>query len=82
MFIFVDDSAEAVTSTNIQVRDRGQIGDRFRQRLQRSGVGDAPVGPVPVVMPLVLVQRVQQMRLIPHQPRFVRGVSSLLAGSA
>jgi hypothetical protein len=30
MFVFVDDAAEVVTSTDVQVRDCGQIGDRFR----------------------------------------------------
>jgi phosphoribosylformylglycinamidine (FGAM) synthase PurS component len=40
MFIFVDDAVEAVTSTDVQACNRGQIGDRCRQRLQRSGVRD------------------------------------------
>ncbi len=58
MLILVDDSAEALMSTDVEVRDRGQIGDRFWQWLRGSGVRDAPVRAVRVVMLLVLVQRV------------------------
>ena len=67
MFVFVDDAAEAVASADGEVRDLVWIGDRFGQWLQWSGVRDAPVGPMFVVVPLVLAQRVQEVALVPDQ---------------
>jgi hypothetical protein len=61
MLVFVEDSAESVVAVNVQVCQRGGFGDRFRQRLLGSGVGDAAVWPVPVVMVFVLAEGVQQV---------------------
>src|SRR5436190_22175530 len=55
MLILVGDAAEAVTSTDVQVHDRVWTSDRFRQWLQGSGVRDAGVGAVLVVVLFVLV---------------------------
>lgn len=51
-------------------RVQGQDGDpknRFWQRVQGSGVGDCPMWPVLVVMPLVPSKSPQEMRLVPDQ---------------
>ena len=67
MFVLMEDAAEAVTSTDVKVRDRVWISARLRQRVRRSGVRDPPMGPMGVVKPLVLAQSMQQMRLVPDQ---------------
>jgi len=54
MFVFVEETAGAVVSADAQVRDGGRVGDRLGERAQRSGVGDAAVWPVRVVVPFVL----------------------------
>ncbi|SCL36174.1 hypothetical protein GA0070624_5478 [Micromonospora rhizosphaerae] len=58
MFILVQDAAEAVTSADVEVCDPVWIGERFGQWMEWSGVRDAPMGAVGVVMPLVFVQGV------------------------
>lgn len=67
IFVLVQEPAEPVVSADAQLGERGGIGDRFGQRLQRSGVPDTPVRAVPVVVPFVFSQGVQQMRLVPDQ---------------
>jgi hypothetical protein len=42
------------------------INDRFGQRLERPGVGEALVRPVRVVEDLVFAQGVQEMPLVPY----------------
>jgi hypothetical protein len=44
VFVFVEESAESIVSADVQMRDRGGVGDRFRQRTQGPGVRDAPMG--------------------------------------
>jgi hypothetical protein len=65
MFVFIEESAEAIASTDVQVGDRGLLGDRLGERAQRSGVREAPMGPVRVVVPLILAQSVEQVCLVP-----------------
>jgi hypothetical protein len=50
VLVFVDDATQAVASADGEVRDRGWIGDRIEQRLQRADVRDAAVGSVSVVV--------------------------------
>jgi hypothetical protein len=52
-------ATQAVASADGEVRDRGWIGDRIGQWLQRAGVRDAAVGSVSVVVLFVLSQRLQ-----------------------
>ncbi len=59
MFVLMEDTAQTITSTDVETRNRVWIGDRLRQRMQRPGVRDTPMGPMRVVVPLVLVQGVQ-----------------------
>ena len=63
----MEEAAEPVVSADVQACERGGFGDRFGQRPQGSGVRDAPVGPVLVVVAFVLAQGVQQVRLVPDQ---------------
>ena len=67
MFVFAKDAAQTVTSTDVEACDRVWIGDRIRQRILRPGVRDSPMGSVGVVVPLVLVQGAQQVRLVPEK---------------
>ena len=67
MSVFVEDAAEAVTSVDVQVGQPARIGDRFGQRREWPGIRDALVRPVFVVEDLELVQRVEQMALVPDQ---------------
>jgi hypothetical protein len=55
MSIFVEDAAEAITASYVEAGDLLRNGDRWRQRVQRAGVGDALVRPVPVVELLELL---------------------------
>jgi hypothetical protein len=54
MFVFVEESAETIVPADAQTCDRGGTGDRLRQRIQRSGVRDTPMGTVAVMVPFVL----------------------------
>lgn len=58
MIVFVEEAAEAIVSVDAQARACRGIGERFGQRLQGSGVRDAPVRPVVVVVTFVLAQGV------------------------
>jgi hypothetical protein len=49
MVVFVEEAAEAVTPMDVQVGEPVWIGDRFGQRREWSGVGDALMRPVLVV---------------------------------
>jgi hypothetical protein len=55
VFVLVEESAEAIVSADVEVRDFGGVGDWWRKRAQGPGVVDAAVGPACVVVPLVLV---------------------------
>jgi len=50
----VEEAAESVVSVDVQVRQRCGVGNRLGQRTQRSGVGDAAVRAVLVVVVFVL----------------------------
>jgi hypothetical protein len=49
MVVLVEESAEAVVSSYVQVGDLVWISDRWRQRAERPGIGDALVGSVLVI---------------------------------
>jgi len=49
VFVLVQDAADAVTSVDVQLDEPGRIGDRFGQRREWSGVGNALVGTMGVV---------------------------------
>jgi hypothetical protein len=49
VLIFVEDAAESFASSYVEARYLLRISDRHRQRVQRSGVRDALMGPVGVV---------------------------------
>ena len=57
--VLVEDAAQSLSSVDVQVDDLGLVGDRWWQRLQWSGVGDALVRSVRVVELLVLPQSVE-----------------------
>lgn len=59
MVVLVEDVTQPLPLTDVQVDDLGLVGDRWRQRVQWSCVGDVLVGSVQVVELLVLPQRVQ-----------------------
>jgi hypothetical protein len=84
VFVLVEESAEPIVSADVQMCEPGKAGDRFGQRIQRPGVRNTPMGTVTVVVPFVLAQGVQQMRLAPDQrsvERFVTaGLDPLAAG--
>jgi hypothetical protein len=59
--------AESVASPNPKTGDLARSRERYRQWLERSGVRDALVRPVPVVELLELSQGVQEVGLVPDQ---------------
>ena len=63
MLVFVEEPAESVAAADSEARDRGRLGDRVWQRVQRPGVRDSPMWTMRVVMPLVLAQGVYEMCL-------------------
>jgi hypothetical protein len=52
--VFVEESVEVIVSMGVRVGDRGLVGDWLGERAQWSGVGDAAMGSVRVVVPLIL----------------------------
>jgi hypothetical protein len=67
MAVFVEHAAESVASSYVKAGDLVRSREWHRQRLERAGVGDALVRPVPVVEVLELPQGVQKVRLVPDQ---------------
>jgi hypothetical protein len=67
MLVLVEDAAEALVSSYVQLGDRVRIGDRRGKWMQRAGVRDALMRPVPVVESLELAQGMEQMTLVPDQ---------------
>jgi hypothetical protein len=57
--VFVEDAAQTWTSADVEVGDLVLAGDRLWQWLERSGVGDALVGPVSVVELFVFAECVE-----------------------
>lgn len=49
MLVLVEDAAESFAFSYVEAGDLLRIGDRHRQRVQRTGVGDALMRPVGVV---------------------------------
>ena len=67
MFVFVQDAAEAVASSDIEPGDLVGFGERRGQCAKRSGVGQTLVRPVLVVELLELAQGVQQVCVVRDQ---------------
>ena len=65
MLAFVEDPAQALASSYVQVGDLVQVGDRRRQRPEWAGI--ALMGAMPVVEAFELLQSVEQVVLIPDQ---------------
>jgi hypothetical protein len=57
VFVLVQHATEAVTAVDVQAGEPVWIGDRFGQRGEWPGVGDALMGPVRVIEDLELAQR-------------------------
>jgi hypothetical protein len=64
MFILMEDAAEAVMSVDVQVSELVTVDDRLGQGGEWSGVEDAPVRAMLVVVAFVLAQGVQQVSLV------------------
>jgi hypothetical protein len=58
MLVLMEGAAESVVAAYVQVGDPARIGDRFRDRTQRSGLTHRLVRPVPVVVGLELAHGV------------------------
>ncbi|GAA2334373.1 integrase core domain-containing protein [Streptomyces violaceusniger] len=71
MSVLVEDAAEAIAASYVEAGDLLRIGDRWRQRVQRAGVGNALVRPVSVVT----------VKVAPQSPRMnahcERGIGTL-----
>jgi hypothetical protein len=67
LLVFAEESGEAIVSADAQAGECRGIDERFGQRLKRSGVSDAAVRPVVVVVAFVLAQGMEQLRMIPDQ---------------
>jgi hypothetical protein len=67
MPILMEDSAESVASSYVKIGDLVKGYQRRGQWLERAGVHDALMRPVPVVELLELPQGVQEVGLVPDQ---------------
>jgi hypothetical protein len=67
MLVLVENAAEAIASSYVEVGHRVWISDPRGQRAQRSGVCNALMRPVSVVELFELAQGVEQMPLVPDQ---------------
>ncbi|MFF1359552.1 hypothetical protein [Streptomyces sp. NPDC058297] len=67
MFVLVEDAAQAFTPAYVEAGDLPWIGDHLGQRVWRSGLRDALMGPIGVVEPLELPQNVAEVALVPDQ---------------
>ena len=67
MMVFVEDAAESVASSDVEVVDLPRIRVLYRRWLVGTGVRDALVRPVGVVVVLELPQGVEQVVLVPDQ---------------
>ena len=74
----MEDTAQTVTPMDVEAGHRVWFGDRLRQRMQRPGVRDPPVGSVDVVVRLVFVQGMQQTALVPDQGSVQQFVAAAL----
>jgi hypothetical protein len=64
VFVLVQEAAEAIASADVEVGKSVWIDDRFGQRLEWSGVGDALMWPVRVVKALIFAQGMHEMPLV------------------
>jgi hypothetical protein len=62
VFVFVEDAAESVASSDVEVVDLLRLGGWSRRWLEGAGVGDALVGSVGVVVFLELPQPARRGR--------------------
>jgi hypothetical protein len=67
MLILVEDSAQTLASSDVQVGELIWVTDRRRQRKQRPSIRDALVRPVGVVEGFELTQGAQEVALVPDQ---------------
>jgi hypothetical protein len=67
MFVLVEDVAQAITPSYVEVGDLCWIVDRLGQRVRRSGVRDALMGSMGVVERLEPPQSVAEVVLVPDQ---------------
>jgi hypothetical protein len=65
--VFVEDAAEAVASSDVEVVELVWFGDWLGERTQGSRGAERAVGPVLVVEGLVLMQRVEKVGLVHDQ---------------
>ena len=67
MLVLMEHSAESVVSSYVKARDLAGSCQRRGQWVERAGVRDALVRPVPVIELLELSQGVQKVGLVPDQ---------------
>ena len=67
MLVLVKHSTEPVASSYVKAGDLARTHERHGQWLERAGVRDALMRPVPVAGLLELPQGVQKMGLVPDQ---------------
>jgi hypothetical protein len=67
MFVLVEDSAEALASSYVQVGDLLRVGDGRGQWMQWPGACDALMGSMLVVEPFELAQGMEQVAPVPDQ---------------
>jgi hypothetical protein len=67
MLVLVKHSTESVVSSYIKAGDLARNHERHGQWLERAGVRDAPMRPVPVAELPELPQGVQKVGLVPDQ---------------
>src|SRR3954452_8299424 len=67
MLVFVEDAAESVTSSDVEVVKSVRFGDRLGERTQGCRGAERAMGPVLVIEGLVHAKRVQKMGLVHDQ---------------
>jgi hypothetical protein len=67
MVVFVEHSAESVASSYVKAGDLVRSRERYGQWLERAGVRDALMRPVPAAALLELPQGMQKAGLVPDQ---------------
>jgi hypothetical protein len=67
MLVFMEDSAESISSMDLQVPDPTWFGDGFGQWAERSRLTQRPVRPMAIVEGFELAQRMQEVAFIPDQ---------------
>jgi hypothetical protein len=67
--VLVEDTAESIASSDVEVGESVWFGDRLGERAQGCRRSERPVGSVLVVEGFVLAQRVQEVVLVHDQPQ-------------